>query len=98
LEKLYTHGFTHDINSTNFSEINIAGCQHRNDRDQHRGSRCRFVVGADWNDVSFIKEGSTIDWLSGPKGALSVQAFGPNNEDQVVGSYSDSTGAMHERH
>jgi probable HAF family extracellular repeat protein len=46
-------------------------------------------------DVGFVKEGNNIVWLNGPSGAVSVQALGINNEREVVGSYTDATGATH---
>jgi hypothetical protein len=90
------HGFTYDIGSKSFSEVDIAGfASTTTTAINNAGNIAGFVVGAQGNDVSFIKEGNAIDWLSGPKGAVSVQALGINNEDQVVGSYTDATGAMH---
>jgi hypothetical protein len=91
-----THGFTYNINSKSFSEVDITGfASTETTAINNAGDITGFVVGANGNDVSFIKEGSTIDWLTGPKGAVSVQALGINNEDEVVGSYTDSTGATH---
>ena len=90
------HGFTYDIGSKSFAEVNITGfASTTTTAINNAGDIAGFVVGAGGNDVSFIKEGSTIDWLTGPTGAVSVQALGLNNEDQVVGSYTDAAGAMH---
>lgn len=86
------HGFTYNINSKSFSEVDITGfASTETTAINNAGHIAGFVVGADGNDVSFIKEGNTIDWLTGPKGAMSVQALGINNEDQVVGSYVNSS-------
>ena len=90
------HGFTYNVNSKSFSEVDIAGfASTTTTAINNEGHIAGFVVGANGNDVSFIKEGNTIDWLNGPKGAVSVQALGINDKDQVVGSYTDSTGATH---
>jgi hypothetical protein len=89
------HGFTYDINSKSFSEVNITGFASTVTTAINNAGHIAGFVTANGNDVSFIKEGNTIDWLSGPKGAVSVQALGINNEDQVVGSYTDGSGAMH---
>jgi hypothetical protein len=90
------HGFTYNIASGKFSEFDIAGFASTtttaiNNKDDLAG----FVVGAGGNDVSFIQEGNKLDWLTGPQGAVSVQALGLNNEDQVVGSYTDGAGLTH---
>ena len=79
-----------------FSEVNIAGfASTTTTAINNKGHIAGFVSGANGNDVSFIKEGNKLEWLTGPKGAVSVQALGINNEDQVVGSYTDGTGATH---
>jgi uncharacterized membrane protein len=52
-------------------------------------------VGSNKNDVSFIKEGNKLEWLTGPKGAVSVMALGINDQDQVVGSYTDKNNLTH---
>ncbi len=90
------HGFTYDVGSKSFSEVNIGGfASTTTTAINNAGHIAGFVVGAQGNDVSFIKEGNAIDWLTGPKGSVSVQALGINNEDQVVGSYTDAAGATH---
>jgi probable HAF family extracellular repeat protein len=90
------HGFTYDVGSKSFNEVNIGGfASTTTTAINNAGHIAGFVVGAGGNDVSFIKEGNAIDWLSGPKGSVSVQALGINNEDQVVGSYTDAAGATH---
>jgi hypothetical protein len=87
-----THGFTYDINSKSFSEVDIAGfASTETTAINNEGDIAGFVTVGKC-DVSFIKEGSAIDWLTGPKGAVSVQALGINNEDQVVGSYTTTQG------
>jgi probable HAF family extracellular repeat protein len=90
------HGFTYDINSKSFNEVNIAGfASTTTTAINNQGDLAGFVVGANGSDVSFIKEGNKLEWLTGPKGAVSVQALGINNEDQVVGSFTDGTGQTH---
>src|SRR5208283_1902249 len=46
-------------------------------------------------DEGFLVENGKVDLLKGPKGAVSVQALGVNNEDQVVGSFTDAKGNTH---
>ena len=67
------HGFTYDVKSGSFNEVNIAGFASTtttaiNNEGHHRRLRCRTAVP----DVSFIKEGNKIEWLTGPKGAVSL--------------------------
>jgi hypothetical protein len=87
------NGFTYNINSKTFTEVDIPGFAFtQTSAINNNGDIAGFVSNnGGMNDVSFIKEGSTIDWLTGPKGAVSVQALGINNKDQVVGSYETST-------
>lgn len=90
------HGFVYDINKHNYQEVNIAGfASTETTAINNRGDIAGFVAGAGGNDVSFVKEGNTIVWLNGPKGAVSVQALGLNNDRDVVGSFTDATGATH---
>jgi hypothetical protein len=91
------HGFTYNIQNHSFTEVDIPGfASTQTSAINNKGDIAGFVSnGGQTPDVSFIKEGNTIDWLTGPKGAVSVQALGINNEDQVVGSFTDTTGAMH---
>jgi probable HAF family extracellular repeat protein len=90
-----THGFTYDVNSKSFSEVNIAGFASTTTTAINDEGHLAGFSSNGGNDVSFIKEGNKLEWLTGPKGAVSVQALGINNEDQVVGSYTDATGATH---
>jgi hypothetical protein len=86
------HGFTYDIHSKSFSEVDVAGfASTETTAINNEGDIAGFVT-VNKQDISFIKEGNTIDWLTGPKGAFSVQALGINNEDQVVGSYTTCCG------
>jgi probable HAF family extracellular repeat protein len=90
------HGFTYDVGSKSFNEVNIAGFNSTTTTAiNNSGDVAGFVVGANGNDVSFIKDGNKLEWLTGPKGAVSVQALGINSADQVVGSFTDGTGATH---
>jgi probable HAF family extracellular repeat protein len=89
------HGFTYDINSKSFNQVNIGGfASTTTTAINNQGDLAGFASNGG-NDTSFIKEGNKLEWLTGPKGAVSVQALGINNEDQVVGSFTDGTGAMH---
>jgi hypothetical protein len=90
------HGFTYDVKSGNYSEVNIAGfASTTTTAINNEGHIAGFVVGSNGNDVSFIKEGNKLEWLTGPKNAVSVMAFGINNQDQVVGSYTDKNKLTH---
>jgi hypothetical protein len=89
------HGFTYDIGSKSFNEDNIAGFASTETTAINNEGHIAGFVAANGNDVSFIQKGNQLEWLNGPKGAVSTQAFGINNADQVVGSYTDATGAMH---
>jgi probable HAF family extracellular repeat protein len=89
------HGFTYDIKSHQFNEVNIPGFQSTTTTAiNNQGDIAGFVVSGN-NDVSFVLEGKQIVWLNGPSGAVSVQALGINNEREVVGSYTDASGATH---
>jgi hypothetical protein len=90
------HGFTYDIRSGSFTEDNIAGfASTTTTAINNEGHIAGFVVGANGTDVSFIQKGGQLEWLNGPQGAVSTQALGINNKDQVVGSYTDGAGATH---
>jgi probable HAF family extracellular repeat protein len=89
------HGFTYDINSKSFNEVNVAGFASRTTTAINNSGDIAGFSSNGGADTSFIKEGNKFEWLTGPKGAVSVQALGINNEDQVVGSFTDATGAMH---
>lgn len=90
------HGFTYDLNKHSFSEVNIQGfASTTTTAINNKGDIAGFVVGAGGNDVGFVKEGNQLVWLNGPSGAVSVQALGINNDREVVGSYTDATGATH---
>jgi probable HAF family extracellular repeat protein len=89
------HGFTYDVNSKSFSEVDVAGfASTTTTAINNKGDIAGFAANGG-ADTSFIKEGNKFELLTGPKGAVSVQALGINNEDQVVGSYTDATGQMH---
>jgi probable HAF family extracellular repeat protein len=90
------HGFSYDIKNHQFTEVNVPGfASTTTTAINNNGDVAGFVVGANGNDVSFVLEGKQTVWLNGPKGAVSVQALGINNEREVVGSYTDATGATH---
>jgi probable HAF family extracellular repeat protein len=89
------HGFTYDVKSGSFDAFAIAGFDSTTTTAiNNKGDLAGFVT-VNGNDVAFLQDGKTLDWLSGPKGAVSVQALGVNNEDQVVGSFTDGNGATH---
>lgn len=89
------HGFTYDVKSGSFSEVNIAGFTSTTTTAiNNKGDIAGFASNGG-ADTSFIKEGVKLEWLTGPKGAVSVMALGINNEDQVVGSYTDAANLTH---
>ena len=89
------HGFTYDVGSGKYSEVNIAGhAGTTTTAINNQGDIAGFVTD-NGIDQGFIKDGNKVEMLKGPTGAVSVMALGINNEDQVVGSYTDGTGAMH---
>lgn len=90
-----SHGFKYDINSHSFNEINVAGFASTTATAINNEGHIAGFVSNGGADTSFIKEGNKFEWLTGPKGAVSVQALGINNKDQVVGSFTDGTGATH---
>jgi probable HAF family extracellular repeat protein len=89
------HGFTYDIKSHQFTEVNIPGFQSTTTTAINNNGDIAGFVASGANDVSFVLEGKQIVWLNGPSGAVSVQALGINNEREVVGSYTDASGATH---
>ena len=89
------HGFTYDVRSGSFDEVNIKGNAGTTlTAINNKGDIAGFVTN-NGVDQGFIKEGDKTELLQGPKGAVSVMALGINNEEQVVGSFTDGTGAMH---
>ena len=89
------HGFTYDVGSKSFSEVNIAGFTSTTTTAINNEGHLAGFASNGGSDTSFIKEGSKLEWLTGPKGAVSTMALGINNNDQVVGSYTDAAGQMH---
>jgi hypothetical protein len=89
------HGFTYDIGSKSFNEVDIADHAGTTTTAINNEGHITGFVTDNGIDQGFIKEGDKVEMLQGPKGAVSVMALGINNEDQVVGSYTDGTGAMH---
>jgi probable HAF family extracellular repeat protein len=90
-----SHGFTYDIGSKSFTEVNVAGFASTVTTAINNEGHIAGFSSNGGADTSFIKFGNKFEWLTGPKGAVSVQALGINNEDQVVGSFTDGTGATH---
>ncbi len=89
------HGFTYDIKSGDFGEVNVKGFTSTTAAAiNDKGDIAGFVSNGA-NDEGFIREGNKVELLAGPKGAVSVMALGINNSDQVVGSFTDATGATH---
>jgi probable HAF family extracellular repeat protein len=89
------HGFTYDVGSKSFNEVNIAGHAGTTATAINNEGHIAGFVTDNGVDQGFIKEGNKVELLKGPKGAVSVMALGINNEDQVVGSFTDGTGQMH---
>ena len=89
------HGFTYDVGSKSFDEVNISGFASTTTAAINNEGHIAGFVSNGGADEGFIKEGNKVELLQGPKGAVSVMALGINNEDQVVGSYTDATGQMH---
>ena len=90
------HGFTYDVGSKQFSEVDIRGFASTTVSAINNEGVVAGFVSNDGNQTfdGFIKQGNNIELLTGPKGATSLQVLGINNEDQVVGSYTNATG-MH---
>jgi hypothetical protein len=90
------HGFTYDVDSKSFDEVSVKGFASTTTAAiNKKGDIAGFVSNNGGPDEGFIKDGDKVELLKGPTGAVSVMALGINNEDQVVGSYTDSTGRMH---
>ena len=89
------HGFTYNINSGGFNAVNIAGYSSVTATGINDYGHISGFVQNGANSEGFLEENGKIDLLTGPKGAVSVQALGVNNEDQVVGSYTDAAGNTH---
>ena len=79
------HGFTYDVKSGSFNEVNIGGFASTITTAINNEGHIAGFASNGGADTSFIKEGNKLEWLTGPKGAVSVQALGINNADQVVG-------------
>ncbi len=89
------HGFTYDAKDGSFDAVNVAGfASVTTTAINNKGDIAGFAANGG-ADTSFIKDGNKLEWLTGPKGAVSVQALGINSSDDVVGSFTDGTGAMH---
>jgi probable HAF family extracellular repeat protein len=89
------HGFTYDVKSGSFGEVDVAGFASTTTTAINNEGHIAGFASNGGADTSFIKEGNKYEWLTGPKGAVSVQALGINNEDQVVGSYTDANNLTH---
>ncbi len=89
------HGFTYDVGSKSFAEVNIAGHAGTTTTAINDQGHIAGFVTDNGIDEGFIKNGNKVELLRGPKGATSVMALGINNEDQVVGSYTDGAGNTH---
>ncbi len=89
------HGFTYDIGRNDFDAVQVAGfASVTATAINNKGDVAGFVQNGGV-DKGFLKDDGKVELLAGPKGAVSVQALGVNNEDDVVGSYTDATGQMH---
>lgn len=90
-----SHGFTYDVKSKHFDQINIKGHMGTTTTAINNEGDIAGFVTDNGVDQGFIKDGDKVEMLAGPKGAVSVMALGINNEDQVVGSFTDATGQTH---
>ncbi len=89
------HGFTYDVGSKSFDEVDIKGFTSTTTTAiNNKGDLAGFVSNGG-SDTGFIKDGDKTELLKGPQGAVSVMALGINNQDQVVGSFTDASGQMH---
>jgi probable HAF family extracellular repeat protein len=90
-----SHGFTYNIGNGRFDAVNIKGFSSVTATAiNNKGDIAGFVQNGA-NDEGFFKDGNKVELLTGPKGAVSVQALGVNNEDEVVGSFTDAAGNTH---
>jgi hypothetical protein len=89
------HGFTYDVGSKSFAEVDIGGFTSTTTTAINNDGHIAGFASNGGADTSFIKDGDKLQWLNGPKGAVSVMALGITNEDDVVGSFTDATGATH---
>jgi probable HAF family extracellular repeat protein len=89
------HGFTLNLNNGHFGAVNVQGFNSVTATAiNKRGDVAGFVQNGP-NQEGFLTDGHKTELLAGPKGAVSVQALGVNNDDQVVGSYVDAQGNTH---
>lgn len=89
------HGFTYDIGKNDFDAVNVSGFTSVTATAiNNKGDVAGFVQNGGV-DEGFLKDDGKVELLAGPKGAVSVQALGVNNDDDVVGSFTDATGATH---
>jgi probable HAF family extracellular repeat protein len=89
------HGFTYDIDHNRFEAVNIKGFNSVTATAiNNKGDIAGFVQNGP-NQEGFLIDDGKVELLKGPKGAVSVQALGVNNEDQVVGSFVDAQGNTH---
>lgn len=90
------HGFTYNADKGGtFSAVNVKGfasvtATAINDKGDIAG-----CVQNGANNEGFLMVNGKTQLLAGPKNAVSVQALGVNNEDQVVGLFVDKGGNTH---
>ncbi len=89
------HGFTYDIAKGSFDAVTINGFSSVTATGINNEGEISGFVQNGGATVGFVEEHGKIELLTGPKGAVSVQALGLNNKDQVVGSFTDATNATH---
>ncbi|MDR3529039.1 MAG: hypothetical protein P4L90_00580 [Rhodopila sp.] len=90
-----SHGFTYDIGKGSFDAVNIKGfASVTATAINNKGDIAGFVQNGA-NTEGFLDDDGKVQLLAGPKGAVSVQALGVNNEDEVVGSFTDAAGNTH---
>ncbi len=89
------HGFTYNLDNGHFSEVKIAGFNSVTAAAINNSGDIAGFVQNGPNTEGFLLDHGKLELLKGPRGAVSVQALGVNNEDQVVGSYVDAQGNTH---
>jgi len=89
------HGFTYDVGKNDFDAVDIKGFTSVTATAiNNKGDIAGFVQNGAVTE-GFLKDDGKVELLAGPKGAVSVQALGVNNEHEVVGSFTDAAGSTH---
>ena len=93
------HGFTFNIGSRRFHKVNVSGDSNVTSAGiNNLGDIAGFATNGSGNTEAFLlRADGKVAHLSYP-GAASTQAFGVNDGDEVVGSYTDGTGSSATTH